>query len=176
MTHFIRGARTLRPPLGPPRAREHTRAAHPAMKARRQPAVKNAFRHARVTTNARSGACGTGRSARRWHGGQIGAARTATQPHARFLILNLNSMVHSALNNMTNNLAHHQHFSSPSTSRAPLQVPCAAATCVPSASVNKIVALCAFLPNVDPSQLHDISFMLCNGYLPEVTERNPDFH
>ena len=224
------------------------------MKARRQPAVKNAFRHARVTTNARSGACGTGRSARRWHGGQIGAARTATQPHARFLILNLNSMVHSALNNMTNNLAHHQHFSSPSTSRAPragafdaqvphasrtlfpdcesprtiphappfapliahqlvqlvaqhpacdvhespraaqgsefrrrmesvaaaleppLQVPCAAATCVPSASVNKIVALCAFLPNVDPSQLHDISFMLCNGYLPEVTERNPDFH
>ena len=88
------------------------------MKARREPAVKNAFRHARVTTNARSGACGTGRSARRWHG-QIGAARTATYLHARFLMLNLNSMVHNALNNMTNNLAHHQHFSSPSTSRAP---------------------------------------------------------
>ena len=34
-------------------------------------------------------------------------------------MLNLNSMVHNALNNMTNNLAHHQHFSSPSTSRAP---------------------------------------------------------
>ena len=73
----------------------------------------------RVTTNARSGARGTGcRSARRWHG-QIGAARTATYLHARFLMLNLNSMVHNALNNMTNNLAHHQHFSSPSTSRAP---------------------------------------------------------
>ena len=223
------------------------------MKARRQPAVKNAFRHARVTTNARSGARGTGcRSARRWHG-QIGAARTATYLHARFLMLNLINMVHNALNNMTNNLAHHQHFSSPSTSRAPragafdaqmphasrtlfpdcesprtiphapfapliahqlvqlvaqhpacdvhespraaqgsefrrrmesvaaaleppLQVPCAAATCVPSASVNKAVALCAFLHNVDPSQLHDIRFMLCNGCLPKVTERDPDFH
>ena len=74
---------------------------------------------ARVTTNARSGARGTGcRSARRWHG-QIGAARTATYLHARFPMLNLDNMVHNALNNMTNNLAHHQHFSSPSTSRAP---------------------------------------------------------
>ena len=52
-------------------------------------------------------------------------------------MLNLNSMVHNALNNMTNNLAHHQHFSSPSTSRAPragafdAQMPHASRTLLP---------------------------------------------
>ena len=41
-------------------------------------AIKNAFRLARATMNARSGACGTGcRSARRWHA-RIGAAPIAT--------------------------------------------------------------------------------------------------
>ena len=89
------------------------------MKPRREPAVKNAFRHARVTTNARSGARGTGcRSARRRHG-QIGAARTATYLHARFLMLNLNSMVHNALDITIINSMHHQQLSSPGTSRAP---------------------------------------------------------
>ena len=69
--------------------------------------------------NARSGACGTGcRSARRWHA-RIGAAPIATYLHARFPMLNLNNMVHNTLNNMTNNLAHHQQFSPPGTSRAP---------------------------------------------------------
>ena len=97
-------------------------------------AVKNAFRHARVTMNTRSRACGTGcRSARRWHG-QVGAARIATYRYARFPMLNLDNMVHNALNNIINNLAHHQHFSSPSTSRAPragafdAQMPCASHT------------------------------------------------
>ena len=197
----------------------------------------------RVTTNARSGARGTGcRSARRWHG-QIGAARTATYPHARFLMLNLNSMVHNALNNMTNNLAHHQHFSSPSTSRAPragafdaqmphasrtlfpdcespraiphalpfaplvahqlvqlvaqhlacdvhespraaqgsefrrrmesvaaaleppLQVPCAAATCVPSASVNKAVAYVhSFITSTRVSYMTQVSCYVTDTY------------
>ena len=181
-------------------------------------AVKNAFRHARVTMNTRSRACGTGcRSARRWHG-QIGAARIATYLHARVPMLNLDNMVHNALDITIINSMHHQQFSSPGTSRAPragafdaqmprashtlppdcespratphalpfaplialqlvqlvaqhlacdvhespraaqgsefrrrmesvaaaleppLQVPCAAATCVPSASVNKAVA------------------------------------
>ena len=95
---------------------------------------KNAFRHARVTMNARSGACGTGcRSARRWHA-RIGAAPIATYLHARFPMLNLNNMVHNTLNNMTNNLAHHQQFSPPGTSRAPragafdAQMPCASHT------------------------------------------------
>jgi len=69
--------------------------------------------------NARSGACGTGcRSARRWHA-RIGAASIATYLHARFPVLNPNNMVHNALDNIMNNSAHHQHFSSPGTSRAP---------------------------------------------------------
>ena len=80
---------------------------------------KNAFRLARATMNARSGACGTGcRSARRWHA-RIGAAPIATYLHARFPVLNPNNMVHNALGNIINNSAHHQHFSSPGTSRAP---------------------------------------------------------
>ena len=82
-------------------------------------AVKNAFRHARVTMNARSGARGTGcRSARRWHG-PIGAARIATYLHARFSMLNLDNRVHNALGITINNLAQHQQFSPPRTSRAP---------------------------------------------------------
>ena len=69
--------------------------------------------------NARSEACGTGcRSARRWHA-WIGAAPIATYLHARFPVLNPNNMVHNALGNTINNYAHHQHFSSPGTSRAP---------------------------------------------------------
>ena len=69
--------------------------------------------------NTRSRACGTGcRSARRWHG-QIGAARIATYLHARFPMLNLDNMVHNALDITIINSMHHQHFSSPSTSRAP---------------------------------------------------------
>ena len=80
---------------------------------------KNAFRHARVTMNTRSRACGTGcRSARRWHG-QIGAARIATYLHARFPMLNLDNMVHNALDITIINSMHHQQFSSPGTSRAP---------------------------------------------------------
>ena len=92
------------------------------------------FPYARVTMNARSGACGTGcRSARRWHA-RIGAAPIATYLHARFPMLNPNNMVHNTLNNMTNNLAHHQQFSPPGTSRAPragafdAQMPCASHT------------------------------------------------
>ena len=82
-------------------------------------AVKNAVRHARVTMNTRSGACGTGcRSARRWHG-PIGAARIATYLHARFPMLNLDNMVHNALDITIINSMHHQQFSSTGTSRAP---------------------------------------------------------
>ena len=82
-------------------------------------AAKNAFRHARVTMNTRSRACGTGcRSARRWHG-QIGAARIATYLHARFPMLNLDNMVHNALDITIINSMHHQQFSSTGTSRAP---------------------------------------------------------
>ena len=73
----------------------------------------------RVTMNARPGACGTGcRSARRWHA-QIGAAPIATYHNARLPMLNLDNMMHNALNNIMNNFAHHQHFSTPGTSRAP---------------------------------------------------------
>ena len=80
---------------------------------------KNDFRLARVTMNARSEACGTGcRSARRWHA-RIGAAPIATYLHPRFPVLNLDNMVHKALNNIKNNYAHHQHFSTPGTTRAP---------------------------------------------------------
>ena len=69
--------------------------------------------------NTRSRACGTGcRSARRWHG-QIGAARIATYLHARFPMLNLDNMVHNALDITIINSMHHQQFSSPGTSRAP---------------------------------------------------------
>ena len=69
--------------------------------------------------NTRSGACGTGcRSARRWHG-PIGAARIATYLHARFPMLNLDNMVHNALDTTIINSVHHQQFSSPGTSRAP---------------------------------------------------------
>ena len=53
------------------------------------------FPYARVTMNARSGACGTGcRSARRWHG-RIGAAPIATyrtSTRASKCSLNLNNM------------------------------------------------------------------------------------
>ena len=72
-----------------------------------------------MTMNARPGACGTGcRSARRWHA-QIGAAPIATYLHARFSVLNLDNMVHNALNNTNKQLYTPPTFSSPGTSRAP---------------------------------------------------------
>ena len=78
-----------------------------------------AWRRARKTMNAGSGASGTGcRSARRRHG-PISAARIATYLHARFSMLNLGNMVHNALGITINNSVHHQQFSSPGTSRAP---------------------------------------------------------
>ena len=78
-----------------------------------------AWRRARKTMNAGSGASGTGcRSARRRHG-PISAARIATYLHARFPMLNLDNMVHNALGITINNSVHHQQFSSPVTSRAP---------------------------------------------------------
>ena len=78
-----------------------------------------AWRRARKTMNAGSGASGTGcRSARRRHG-PIGAARIATYLHARFPMLNLDNMVHNALDITIINSMHHQQFSSPGTSRAP---------------------------------------------------------
>ena len=87
--------------------------------------------------NTRSRACGTGcRTARRWHG-QIGAARTATYLHARFPMLNLDNMVHKALDITIINSMHHQQFSSQGTSRAPragafdAQVPRASRTLPP---------------------------------------------
>ena len=93
-----------------------------------------AWRRARKTMNAGSGASGTGcRSARRRHG-PISAARIATYLHARFPMLNLDNMVHNALGITINNSVHHQQFSSPGTSRAPragafdAQMPCASHT------------------------------------------------
>ena len=69
--------------------------------------------------NTRSRACGTGcRSARRWHA-WIGAAPIATYLHARFPMLNLDNMVHNALNNTNKQLCTPPTSSSPGTSRAP---------------------------------------------------------
>ena len=121
---------------------------------------KNDFRLARVTMNARSGACGTGcRSARRWHG-QIGAARTATYLHARFPALNLDNMMHNALNNIINNLAHHQHFSSP---QAPVVHPARAR------STHKCLTLRArFLPIANRPAPSHMLFLLLHSSLTSL--------
>ena len=114
----------------------------------------------RVTMNARLEACGTGcRSARRWHC-QIGAAPIATYLHARFPALNLDNMMHNALNNIINNLAHHQHFSSP---QAPVVRPARAR------STHKCLTLRArFLPIANRPAPSHMLFLLLHSSLTSL--------
>ena len=207
----------LRPPLGPACAREHA-CAHPAMKARRQPAVKNAFRHARARDderpfwglrhrpqrapmawpNRRCAHCHLppralpdaqpqqhGAQCAEQHDKQLGAPptflitkhqscaprgrvrRTNTSrfahafpdcespraiPHAPpFAPLIAHQLVQLVAQHLACDVHESPHAAQGSEFRRrmesvaaalepPLQVPCAAATCVPSASVNKAVA------------------------------------